>query len=173
MYCCYLIGVYLLIPKEFVIFNILMFITIRLSTPMPMHYKSPYRCFVATLTLFLSMFVVFHIHIAVCIIITILSVIIISGKANIKDSFMWQAKGQSKHQKEIDFVKYNLINPDLIAFENRLKSDGDNLAYMCYQYIFKDRKSWEETSILLQTETQRLTPIIDKIAFGLRISCKI
>lgn len=87
--------------------------------------------------------------------------------------FYWKPKGASNHQKEIDYVKYNPISPDLTTFENKLKSDGDNLTYMTYEYIFKQGLSWEQAASRLQIETPRLTPIVEKVAFGIRLSCRI
>jgi hypothetical protein len=86
----------------------------------------------------------------------------------------WKPHGQSKYQIELDFIKYNPNNSDLIAFEKRLKDDNDNLTYMCYKYIFKDRLTWAETAERLDIDAPfKLAPIVEKIAFGLRISCKL
>ena len=104
----------------------------------------------------------------------ILGIIIIGFSClSISNAFYFKPKGSpSKYQRELDFVKHNPINSNLLAFENMLKSEN-NLDYLVYRYIFKDQITWKEASELLDMETCRIVPIADKIAFGLRSACLI
>lgn len=167
----FLCGVGLQIQITQIIYIVLVFVISRFVFGEPKHYKSWQKCLIWSTLIFLSLFILANANIAVSILLAVFGALILSGKGDIKDVFQWQPKGQSKYQKEIDFVKYNPINEDLIAFENRLKSDNDNFTYMCYLYIFKEGMSWEKTANELMTETYKLTSIIDKIAFGIRLSC--
>ena len=69
-------------------------------------------------------------------------------------------------------IKYNEFSDELISFENKLKN-ADNLTYMLYKYKFKENRTFEEISQLLDIETNRITEKLDKIDFAIRIYCKI
>lgn len=59
-----------------------------------------------------------------------------------------------------------------MEFESKLKS-GDSLTYLIYKYRFKEQKTFGEISELLDIETNRITEVLDKLAFAIRIYCKI
>lgn len=44
---------------------------------------------------------------------------------------------------------------------------------MLYKYKFKENRTFEEISQLLDIETNRITEKLDKIDFAIRIYCKI
>ena len=134
-----------------------------------LHYKSPYRCFVMTLAIFLSLFIVFQVNIYLSIVIAIFDGFLLTGKANIEDMFMWNGK-TSKYQDIIDFVKYN---PDkMVDFENRLEKQ-DNLDYLIYKYRFKENLTFEKISELLDLDTPRISERQDKIALAIRMTFRI
>lgn len=60
----------------------------------------------------------------------------------------------------------------LFLLRNKLKN-ADNLTYMLYKYKFKENRTFEEISQLLDIETNRITEKLDKIDFAIRIYCKI
>lgn len=165
-----LLGLWLNVDINIIVLIIFCFVIPRLLLGEPKHYKSWQLCLIWTTAAFLSMFVLTKAGIFISIIMTITFAIAVSGKSDYVDLFLW--KPRSKYHKEIEFVKYNPLNENLTKFEEQLKA-YDNLTYLCYLYIFKERLSWEKTAEKLDTETQRLTPIVDKIAFGLRVSCHI
>ena len=78
----------------------LLFALVRMTFGEPLHYKSPYRCFIMTLLVFLSMFVVFHVNLYVSILFTILDAYLLTGKGDINEVFMWNGK-TSKYQDNI------------------------------------------------------------------------
>ena len=167
----YLTGKLLNIPNEFIFILMLVFFITRMTFGKPLHYKSPYRCFIMTLLVFLSMFVVFHINLYVSILFTMFDAFILTGKANIEDMFMWNGK-TSKYQDIFDFIKYNPFNKKLLDFEKAL-SEQDNLSYLVYKYRFKDKLTFEEISNRLDLDNPRISEIQDKIAFAFRITMQI
>lgn len=168
-----LAGMWMRIPLEFILLTLLAFVIPRLTIKRAMHYKAQRLCFVWTVVVYMSMVVIAHAGVVLSVFMAAFCALILSGHANIEDAtqFAWKPKGQAKYQKEFDYIKYNPMCPDLIAFESRLKAESDNLTLMCYKLIFKDGVSWERAANELKTETQRLTPVVDKIAFGLRLCC--
>ena len=136
-----------------------------------MHYKSWYRCIVWSTLTFLSLYLLSNLDVISIIILTILTAILSTDFSNITEVVQWKGK-ESKYQDIIDYIKYNPLNDDLLEFEEKLKKT-DSMLYMLYKYRFKDEKTFTEISELLRIETNRITELLDKIAFALRMYCKI
>ena len=167
----YLTGKLLNLPNEVIFIIMLLFFIVRMTLGRPLHYKSPYKCFIMTLLIFLSMFVVFHVNLYVSILFTIFDAFLLTGRGNIDDMFMWCGK-TSKYQDIIEFVKYNAFNEKLIKFENALK-EQDNLSYLIYKYRFKDNLTFEQISERLDLDNPRISEIQDNVAFAFRITMQI
>lgn len=167
----YLTGKLLNLPNEIIFIIMLLFFIARMTLGRPLHYKSPYKCFIMTLLVFLSMFVVFHVNLYVSILFTIFDAFLLTGRGNIDDMFMWCGK-TSKYQDIIEFVKYNAFNEKLIKFENALK-EQDNLSYLIYKYRFKDNLTFEQISERLDLDNPRISEIQDNVAFAFRITMQI
>lgn len=142
-----------------------------------MHFRPWYQCMFWSCHLLIGCCYLYSEDIYLCYLLCILFAYLLSHKADLKDTdfriSQWKPRNQSKYQKELDYVKYNPISPDLIAFESRLESENDNFTFMCYRYIFKQGMSWDRAAEELQIESKRLCPVIDKIAFGIRLACHI
>lgn len=152
MLCILLLGKLLKIPYSYSLIIMFTFITMRMTLGKALHYKSPYKCFVMTLAIFLSLFVAFKVNIYLSIVISIFDGYLLTGKANIEDMFMWTGK-VSKYQDIIDFVKYN---PDKMKdFEDRLQKQ-DNLDYLIYKYRFKENLSFNKITDLLDIDSPRI-----------------
>lgn len=137
----------------------------------PMHYKKWQKCFVWTTLIFLSFFVLLKIELALSIILTIFAAFILTGKADLKSLFMWKGT-TTKYQDIVDYIKYHPLSDELVQFEDNIKRQ-DDLTYLIYKYRFKDNLSFSEISDRLQMDTQRITEYLDKIAFAMRLYCKI
>lgn len=165
--CVYLIGRLINLSSNFIIILMLLFVLTRYILGRPLHYKSPYRCFVMTLLVFLSMFVVFKVNIYVCVLFTLFDAFILTGKGNIKDMFMWKGKS-TQYQDIIDYIKYHPLDDKIKEFETKIQ-EQDNLSYLIYKYRFKDLLSFSEISNRLDIETNRITEIQEKVAFTFRV----
>ena len=139
----------------------------------PKHYKQAHLCAFWTWTVFVSLFAILEFDLFLSLLLAVFMALIISKKADIKDFHQWKKKHDpSKYQETLDFIKYNPISPELLSFEAKLKAEN-NLYYLVYKHLFKERKSWEDVSHILDLESKRLVPIADNIDFGLRMGCKI
>lgn len=165
--CVYLLGLAFHIPKDIIVIIMLLFVLARYTFGKPLHYKSPYRCFIMTLLVFLSMFIVFNVNIYVSILFTIFDAFILTGNGNIEDMFMWSGK-KTQYQDIIDYIKYNPLNDKIKEFEEKLQ-DQDNLSYLIYKYRFKDLLTFQEISDRLDIETNRITELQEKVTFTFRI----
>lgn len=169
MLCVILTATLLNISLMYSLIIMFIFVITRMTFGKALHYKSPYRCFVMTLAIFLSLFIVFKVNIYLSIVISIFDGYLLTGKANIEDMFMWNGKS-SKYQDIIDFVRYN---PDkLTDFEDRLQKQ-DNLDYLIYKYRFKENLTFDKISKLLDLDTPRISEKQDKIALAIRMTFRI
>ena len=108
---------------------------------MPKHYKAWQQCLIWTLIIFTSLFVVARVDITVGVLTTIFSAYVLSGKADIRDMYMWKCGKPSKYQKLCDYIKYNGLNSELLEMEENLKK-YDALMYLVYKRRFREHKSF-------------------------------
>jgi len=152
--------------KEMLLIMIV-FVMIRVTVGSAMHYKSPYKCAIWSLLVFLSLFVLTNVGLAVSILMAIFCAIILTGKGNIDDSFMWKGK-TTKYADIEEYIKYNSMETKLIEYEDKLKSK-DNLTYLIYKYRFKDKMTFSEISERLDLDNPRIVEKLEQIAFSFRI----
>ena len=167
MICVFLSGKLLHVDSNIILITMLIFVLVRMTIGKPLHYKSPYRCFIMTLLVFLSMLVLFKVDLYVSILITIFDAYLLTGRANVEDMFMWKGKS-SKHQDVFDYIKHNSLDNSIVEFERKLK-EQDNLAYLIYKYRFKDKLSFEEITNKLDIDSARISEIQDNVAFAFRL----
>ena len=144
------------------------FVMIRISLGGAMHYKSPYKCAIWSLLVFLSLFVLTNVGLIVSIIMAVFCAFILTTKGNIDDAFMW--KGTNTKYADIEeYIKYNAMETKLIEFESKLKNQ-DNLTFLIYKYRFKDKMTFSEISERLDhLENPRIVEKLEQIAFSFRI----
>ena len=169
----FLTGLLLELPINHIILIMLTFMVSRGFFGQALHFKTWYRCLVWSLLILLSLFVLLKVDLIISTLFAIFSAFIMTGKADIKDMYLWNNHNEpSKYQDVMEFVKYNEFNDGLIDFEKKL-SDKNALEYLVYKYRFKENKTFSEISELLDLENPRIVEILDKIAFALRLYCKI
>lgn len=97
------------------------------------HYKSPYKCFIWTATIFFTLFLVAIMDTYMCLLLTFFAAYIVSGKADI---FLWKSNNEdSKYKYVEDYVRKNKGSKKLIIFENILK-EIDEVNYQVYKLKF-------------------------------------
>lgn len=170
----FLIGLLMKVPVNVDIIITGLFCIIKLlcsKNKHNMHYKSWYRCLVWSTLTFLSLYLLSKLDLVSIIILTTLTAILSTDFTNISEVVQWKGK-ESKYQDIIEYIKYNSLADDLLDFEKKLRQN-DNILFMLYKYRFKDNKTFSEISELLDIETNRITELLDKIAFTIRMYCKI
>lgn len=169
----FLTGVMLSLDIRHVILIMLTFMISRGLFGKALHFKTWYRCLIWSTLIMLSLFVLLKVDLIISILFAIFSAFIMTGKSNIKDMYMWNNCGEpSKYADIVEFIKYHSFDDDLIEFENKLKS-MDTVEYLVYKYRFKDGKTFSEISELLDLDNPRIVEKSDKVAFAIRIYCKI
>ena len=144
-----------------------LFVTIRISLGGAMHYKSPYKCAVWSLLMFLSLFVLTNAGLIISIIMAIFCAFVLTSKGNITDGLMWKGR-ETKYADIEEYIKYNSMETKLIEYEEKLK-DKDNLTYLIYKYRFKDKMTFSQISERLDLENPRIVEKLEQIAFSFRI----
>ena len=162
-----LAGKLLGLKLEIMLIILSLFCIIRISLGGAMHYKSPYKCAVWSLLVFLSLFVLTNVGWLVSVIMAIFCAFVLTTKGDIKDGLMWKGK-ETKYADIEEYIKYNSMETKLIEYENKLK-DKDNLTYLIYKYRFKDKMTFAEISERLDLENPRIVEKLEQIAFSFRI----
>lgn len=162
-----LAGILLRLKLEIMLIIMGIFVMIRISIGGALHYKSPYKCAIWSLLVFLSLFVLTNVGLGVSIIMAIFCAFILTTKGNIDDAFMWKGKN-TKYNDIEEYIKYNSMETKLIEYEEKLK-DKDNLTYLIYKYRFKDKMTFAEISERLDLENPRIVEKLEQIAFSFRI----
>lgn len=169
----FLVGKLLELPTNEILIIMITFMISRGCFGSALHFKTWYRCLVWSLLILLSLFVLLKVDLIVSILFAIFSAFIMTGKANIKDMYLWNNSNEpSKYQDIIDFIKYNEFDDKLLEFEKKL-SEKNSLEYLIYKYRFKDNKSFGEITRLLDLDSPRIVEKLDKIAFAMRLYCRI
>lgn len=145
----------------------IVFVMIRISLGGAMHYKSPYKCAIWSLLVFLSLFVLTNVGFGVSIIMAIFCAFILTTRGDINDAFMWKGK-DTKYADIEEYIKYNSMETKLIEYEEKLKNQ-DNLTFLIYKYRFKDKMTFSQISERLELENPRIVEKLNEIAFSFRI----
>lgn len=140
-----------------------------------MHFKPWYQCAFWSFHLLIGLFYIYTNDIFLAYLMCIIFAFLLSHKADIRISmFAWSPKGQSKYQREFDYIKnYRAIKDSVILDFEAWQEKDDPFLYRIYKYIFLERLSWEQTSKLVDVDCKRLEVPIDKIASNIRSYCKI
>lgn len=156
--------------KVGVLNTFLIFLTFQITRAfikMPKHYKDWQKCLCWTLIIFGGLFVVSRVDISVGIMCSIFTAYILSGKADIRDMYMWKPQNESVHQPLIDYLKYNTICDDYLKAEELLKQKVDTKTYLIYKRKFIDGYSYERISEEFEMSNPRIKECLDKCYYFL------
>jgi hypothetical protein len=167
----FLVGRLLKLKLEEMLVIFLVFVMIRISLGGAMHYKSPYKCAIWSLLVFLSLFSLAKAGWIISIIMTVFCAFILTTKGNINDGLMWKGK-RSNYADIEEFIKYNEMEDKLIDFEKKLK-DKDDLLFLLYKYRFKENYTFAEISERTGLENPRIAEKLEQIALSIRLYCGI
>lgn len=121
---------------------LLIFFITRFYCKQPKHYNKWYRCFIWSLLIFESLFLIVRIDLKLSIIFAIFMAYILSGKADINDMFMWKGK-TSKYQALKDIVSLSPNNPIILDYENYWRVNNP-LRYELFILFYRENKSYNE-----------------------------
>lgn len=152
-----------------IMFMVLFFLT-RMIIGEPKHYNKAYRCALWSFLVFISLYLLSFLNTFSIILLTIFTGFISTGKADIKDMFMWG--GSDLNQQVFEWVKFNQDNKKLIKYEHNLK-DTDKRKYFIYVYRFKEFRSYSEISKLMDLNPRRVSDEIKIISHFIEYSIRL
>lgn len=167
----FLVGRLLKLKWEIILIIFVLFVMIRISLGGALHYKSPYKCAIWSLLVFLSLYSLSNLDLIAIIMFTIFTGFISTGKADIKEMYMW--KGTSSNYSDIEeYIKFNEMDDKLLEFEKKLK-EKDDLLFLLYKYRFIEKYTFAEISEKTQLENPRIVEKLNQIALSIRLYCGI
>lgn len=166
-----IIGVLLLkISISNVAIILLSFGITRILTKSAIHYKSWKLCLIWSCLQLLSLFLTVKANIGIGITTTIFAGVVLSGKGNIEDTFMWG--GNSLNNEVFNWVKFNQDNEELIKYENKLK-ETDKQKYFIFIYRFREFKSYSQIARIMDLPTQRISDELKVISHFIEYSIRL
>lgn len=153
----------------------------------PIHAVGLNKCFGFTISFYVMLYVLIYLMIKyinyeiaflISSIFTCLATYFTSKTTNNQEEigklfFGFKNNGEpSKYQDIVDFIKYHPLDDSIYEFEQKLKRQDDVL-YLVYKYRFIDNLTFKEIGERLDLSNPRITEMLDKVAFAMRINCKI
>lgn len=120
---------------------IIFFVT-RMIIGEPKHYKKAYKCALWSSLVFLSLYSLSNLDIYAIIILTIFTGFISTGKADIKDMYMWSGK-TSKYEALKDLVAISPNNAIILEHEEYWRKNYP-VRYEIFKYYFRENKTYQE-----------------------------
>lgn len=165
-----LIGVLLGIKFIDIMCIILLFGIIRMLTKSAIHYKSWKLCLLwSTLQMF-SLFLVYKTGVLVSVLTITFTAIILSGKGDYKDIFMWG--GNNLNNIVFNWVKFNQDNEKLMDYERKLRVT-DKQKYFIFIYRFREFRSYNQIASLMDMDAQRISEEIKTMSHFIEYSIRL
>nr|DAV79465.1 MAG TPA: accessory gene regulator B [Caudoviricetes sp.] len=147
-----IIGLIMKVKIEEIIILFLLFFLARITSYKPMHYKSPILCMIWSTLVFCSFFGLSKVNIFLAIGMTVFEAIILTGRGDIKDCFMFEKDENKKKYRELkEFVQDYKDTQILNKFENILKGFNNKFCdrykvdlYEVYYLIFYKELSYSK-----------------------------
>ena len=168
----FIIGMSLKINFKMILLIFILFGIVRIRIGGALHYKSPFRCAIWSLIIFISLFLVSKVGFEIILPIVIFCAYILTSKGNINDMFLW--KRESNYNDIDEFIKYSVVDErkdKIKEFEIKLKTEEPQL-YDIYCLRFKEGYKHYEIQRMLSIPGSRLTEKLNRIATSFRIYCK-
>lgn len=160
------IGIGLNVNIENVLLILLAFTLVRQCADQPMHYKAWQLCLVWSTAVFTSMYFVARADAILSVFMSALCALVVSGKFNYQDTFMWKAKGDSNYKILLDYIKFNGITDEVIDAEILLKQRVTPQEYMLYKRVLMDgggkSSAWDSAEIEFDVHRQKIKEALDK-----------
>lgn len=166
----FLIGKILGLETNGIIIVMLCFVISRAVFGRALHFKTWYRCLIWSLLILLSLFLILKVDLIVAILFTVFTALIMTGRANINDMYLWG--GNKLNAAVYEWVKFNQDNKLLLEYEKKLK-ETDKRKYYIFVYRFKEFKSYKEISELMELDEQRICDEIKIISHFIEYSIRL
>lgn len=158
---------------------IIVFVITRMTAKKPCHYKSTAKCFIWTILVFCSLFLIVKVNITVSLIITMFSAYVLTEKGNIKlqDAFMYKKENKEKYREMKEYIQKHQNEVEIKRFEQKLKKIHEIYSdrykvnfYEIYVLKFKEDKTFSEIKELTEIyDNHAVIKILDMIFISFNI----
>lgn len=124
-----------------IMFMVVFFLT-RMIVGEPKHYKKAYKCAIWSGLVFLSLYSLSSLDLIVIILLTIFTGFISTGKADIKDTFMWSGRA-SKYDALKNFIALSPNNSIVLEHEEYWRKNYP-IRYDIFKYYFRENRTYQE-----------------------------
>lgn len=172
-FCIFLCGICFKLQYTEIISIIVVFVLTRMTAHSPCHYKSLLKCFLWTMLVFCSFFLVVKVNIVISIIVTIFAGYILTENGNIQDSFMYRRKEDDKKYRELKkYVDTYKNTKQIEKFENKIINFNEKFSdrykiniYEIYKLIFYENMSYEKVkkTMNLRDDNHIITNALDMV----------
>lgn len=162
-------GIFNVDVSKRIMFMVIFFLT-RMVVGSPKHYKNAYNCAIWSFLTFLSIYSLSTLDLSCVIVLTIFAGYVSTGKADIRDMFMW--KGNALNEEVFEWVKYNPDNEKLLEYEKNLKAT-DKRKYYIFKYRFREFRTYEEIADLMDSYTSKISSDITIMSHFIEYSIRL
>lgn len=138
----FLVGKSLDLPIESIIVIMMTFTMSRGVCGKALHFKTWYRCLIWSLLILFSLFVFLKFDFFYAMVFAIFSAFIMTGKANMKDMYLWSGKS-SKYCALKDFVAISPNNSILLEHEEYWRKNYP-IRYEIFKMYFRENNTYKE-----------------------------
>lgn len=165
------IGLLMNISIQQIVFLFVIFIVVRKNCQKPMHYKSPWLCLLWTTLIFISFYILTYVNPVIAILGSGFAALVATGKADAKDTFMYNSKDNSKYREMKKYIEDCKDKKIIEEFEKRLKkieiNYKDRFKYSYYEiyklYFFKGSSFKDIKEELNMYDNHEVTEALDII----------
>lgn len=136
-----LIGIWLKVPINYIAVLILSFAICRGYLGNAVHFKNWYRCLIWSSLILFSLFVIFNVDLVISIAFAIFSGFILTGKADLKDMYLWTGK-TSKYDALKNFIAISPNHPIVLEHEEYWRKNYP-IRYEIFKLYFRENQTYE------------------------------
>ena len=137
----FLIGLTLKLDIIHILILMFVFMISRSCFSTTLHFKEWYKCLVWSSLILFSLFTILKISLSISILFTIFSAFLMTGKANIKDMYLWTGK-VSKYDALKNFVAISPNHPILLEHEEYWRKNYP-MRYEIFKLYFRENQTYE------------------------------
>lgn len=137
----FLIGLTLELNITHILILMLVFLISRSCFSTTLHFKKWYKCLIWSSLILFSLFTILKISLPISIVFTVFATFIMTGKANIKDMYLWTGK-VSKYDALRDLIEVSPNHPILLEHEDYWRKNYP-MRYEIFILYFRERHTYE------------------------------
>lgn len=137
----FLIGLTLKLDITYILILMFVFLISRSCFSTTLHFKKWYKCLIWSSLILFSLFTILKISLPISIVFTIFAAFIMTGKADIRDMYLWSGK-TSKYDALRDLIEVSPNHSILLEHEDYWRKNYP-IRYEIFVLYFRERRTYE------------------------------